>query len=227
MKRILIFLSLFIICADTFQQVFNVYTVDKKLRDFPNEQDFSSPLKAYIALQNLMINGQDSEVYIKSSFKIRLQSAAWPNREITKEVQETLLNREIKEIITCNDSVAAVITSYKDITHLYRFLNLEQGIWVNGGEDMGKGFEATINKVKNLLPLRLIQLHRTKEVLSARKSLKDLHGNRNTSVVSVIITTDISIWEANPLINIPNISLQTFVPKNLLMKSNGGRIFLG
>lgn len=55
------------------------------------------------------------------------------------------------------------------IQYIYRYLNLEQGLWVNGGEDICESMQLTKNKLQELLPLRMKQLRRTYQIPNTPK----------------------------------------------------------
>lgn len=57
----------------------------------------------------------------KSSFKIRLSGSELATDHYEKDFNSELINREIKEIISYNDSVDAVITTYRDSIYISLF----------------------------------------------------------------------------------------------------------
>ena len=168
MKRFISLLLFVIVFVSSFAQDYRTQTIDKVAKDFNVNSDFSTPLNAFVSIQHLIANGRYSELDKKSTFRLRLWNLGGSvDEETTKEFITNLMNVEIKALITYCDSVAAVITKDpNDNYYIYRFLNLEQGIWVNGGEDMGgKTIEVTENKIRAILPLRLMMLRRTNEVI--------------------------------------------------------------
>ena len=169
MKR-LVLLSLFVISFTvSFSQGYNSQIIDKRVKDFDFNNDFSTQLNAFISLQYLMANGQWNEVFKKSTFKFHIgDSEGWNDEETTIEVQERYLNYEIKALITYCDSVAAVITKNPNADYYtIRLLNIEQSIWVNGGEDMGgKSLELANDKIREILPLRLMMLRKINKILN-------------------------------------------------------------
>jgi hypothetical protein len=168
MKRFILLL-LVVVCVHSFAQDYRTQVIDKKVKNFTIKNDFSTPLNAFVSIQHLIAKGRYRELDKKCSLKLRGRDIGETvDEETTKEIQTKFLNEEVKTLITYCDSVAAVIT--KDLNndyYTYRLLNLEQGIWVNGGEDMG-GKELAIAeaKIRKILPLRLIMLRRTNEVLA-------------------------------------------------------------
>ncbi|GHU80925.1 hypothetical protein FACS1894145_7760 [Bacteroidia bacterium] len=168
MKRSIFLLLFAVVFVNSFAQDYRIQVIDKKIKDFIIDNDFSTPLNAFVSIQHLIANGRYRELDKKSSFRFHVRNQEESvDEETTKEFQAKLLNCEIKMLIIYCDSVAAVITKAPDVDYYtYRFLNLEQGIWVNGGEDMGKSFEQANNKVHAILPLRLMMLRRTNEILN-------------------------------------------------------------
>jgi hypothetical protein len=83
---------------------------------------------------------------------------------VSTKNKDELLNRTIREIITCNDSVAAVVTTFWDSLYVFRYLNLEDNQWLNGGEDAAEGLSATRKKVTENLTTRLKVLRKINEI---------------------------------------------------------------
>ncbi|GHV59205.1 hypothetical protein FACS1894182_12930 [Bacteroidia bacterium] len=168
MKRF-VFLTLFVISfAHSFAQDYRTQIIDKKVKDFAMNNDFSTPIDAFVSIQHLIATGRNSELDKKNTFRVRLRNPKGSvDKETTQEFQTQLLNEEIKALTVYCDSVAAVITKEPNGDYYTRFLNLEQGIWVNGGQDRGgETLEATDNKVRAILPIRLTMLRKTNKVLN-------------------------------------------------------------
>ena len=53
------FLSILLSCGRNVATDFKTIQVNKKVKDFPDELDLSSPLKSALSINYLMINGKD------------------------------------------------------------------------------------------------------------------------------------------------------------------------
>ncbi|MCL1933832.1 MAG: hypothetical protein FWF53_08515 [Candidatus Azobacteroides sp.] len=107
-------------------------------------------------------------MYKKSTYRFRSGDNKELNDEkTTAEFKSELLNQEITEMITYHDSIAVVIYPYRDSDYKFRVLNLEEGIWVNAGENMGgPGLKAVEDKIRDYLPLYLLEVRRTVIILN-------------------------------------------------------------
>jgi len=169
MKYLILFLLFIASFTNSFSQDYKTYIINKKVKDFDFNNDFSTPLNAFVSLQYLMANGRKNEFTKKCSFRIQMRYHEDSiDEETTKEFQEKMLSDEIKTIVTYCDSVATVITKKPNVDfYTYRCLNLEQGIWVNGGEDMGgTSLELADSKVRKNLPVQLMMLRKTNIILN-------------------------------------------------------------
>lgn len=67
------------------------------------------------------------------------------NRKVRPEVKEEILNREVKQVVYYNDSVAGVISTFEGWGDEYGYMLtgsvFENGRWVNAGEQPVKSIE--------------------------------------------------------------------------------------
>jgi hypothetical protein len=166
MKRLMFFFICVSPFINSYSQDFRTDIIEKKVKEFDFNDDFSTPLKAFVSIQYLLANGQLNELLNKSTLRFHINSKGFDNKETTKEFKSKILNCTIKEIITYCDSIAEAISIGSDSIYLTTCLFLEQKNWVNGGEGGYKSLEEAENDVFKWSPLRLIKLRRTCEVLN-------------------------------------------------------------
>ena len=117
-----------------------VYQVDRKIIDFPEKEDFSTPESAYAVINRVMANGERSkwrQISVKS-----LANTLPPENAEKKEVQpqyaKTLLNARILEVRIFREISAVVlaeITGDSGISRIdKRYVELENGRWLNAGQ---------------------------------------------------------------------------------------------
>ena len=165
MKRFILLLLFAIIFVNSYAQEYRTQIINKKVKDFSFDNDFSTPLKAFVSFQYLMANGKLSEMFNKSTIRFhKIGDKGQSDKVPTQEFISRLLNSEIKKIITYCDSVASVVCLEQDSIYTCRDLYLEQGIWVNAGEGGGdlKGIEDNIYKYS---PLKLLKVRKTEKIL--------------------------------------------------------------
>jgi uncharacterized iron-regulated protein len=122
---------------------FRTVLVDKKISEFPDTLDLSSPLKAGISIYYLSVHGKNSDWRRVSSERIKLflPDTSSANSDVPENIRSKYLNTIIKEIITYKDSIACVISQVRDSLYSIRWLCLENGNWVNNGEDGRRSIE--------------------------------------------------------------------------------------
>ena len=137
------FLSILLSCGRNVATDFKTIQVNKKVKDFPDELDLSSPLKSALSINYLMINGKDSLWRQISSEVIKplLPDTTTAESYVTESEKNKYLNTLIREIITYRDSVACVISEIRDSSYTTRWLYKEHSNWVNRGEDERKSIQ--------------------------------------------------------------------------------------
>lgn len=141
---ILLLLGLFDIGAKAdFKQVISV---DKKVSEFKDTIDLSSPLGAFTASAYMQIKGNDSVCFDKIfTFRFCPLGKVYRNREVKPEERTEILSREVKQVIYYNDYIAGVISSFGAWGDEYKYLLVglvyENGRWVNAGEQPVKSIK--------------------------------------------------------------------------------------
>ena len=141
MKNWLIFLVVSLMSLMTYGQElpsdFKIFQVNKKIKDFPDTIDLSSPLKSCISYYYISINGQDRLLYRVSTIihKADMPDSTIADSKVSEEVKTQYLNITIKEILVYKDSVACAICDIGRPYYSIRCFTLENGKWVNFCED--------------------------------------------------------------------------------------------
>lgn len=159
-------------------------TVNKKLKEYPDKFDLSTPLKAGITFSYFAVNGEESLWRENSSYFIK---AYFPNksetqrRKVDNSYKSYLLNATIKEVIVYKDSVACMITQNDTEDYSIRMLGFEDGRWLNIGEDLGESLEAArinFNKKANIILQKLRYTERVKTISADASTLVNYIKNK-------------------------------------------------
>ncbi|MGE5294753.1 MAG: M56 family metallopeptidase, partial [Solirubrobacterales bacterium] len=134
------------------RSIFHKYPVARSVADFPPGEDFSTPEAAYATINR--IDYTDSSAWQKVSvarLAARMaQSGSESKKNVDPEWAKVLANARIKEVLVWNMTKAMVIAelpqdlSSKKIVDPFdvRFLGLENGRWLNMGNDRVSSVEA-------------------------------------------------------------------------------------
>jgi len=118
-----------------FSSDFKSIQVNKKLRDFPDKFNLSSPLNACITLINIVVNGKDGLLRSVSTVLNETPEPTAPDSKFNEQEKERILNATIKEVVVFKDSVACCIIELGKSDFSLRVFLLENGKWVNRCED--------------------------------------------------------------------------------------------
>ena len=121
-----------------------VYKVNKRVRDFPDVEDMSTPESAYAAINRVIARGQQSAWRRINAKRIsdRRPARDTKPRQVKPENTKMRLNARILEVRIFRGCFAVVIAqmSYADRPRFYntRSLEFENGRWLNTGESPHK-----------------------------------------------------------------------------------------
>ena len=144
----------------------NSIEINKKVNEYPNRFDLSSPLNSFITFKYLQSEGKQGSYQAVNSYRIKgfFPKPNLQNIEVSKKKIEDLLNTKIKEVIVYKDSIAAVITEYSAPMCIVTYLSYEDGNWLNAGEDMGNDLNDLREIFKRKCNTFLDFVHRIKEL---------------------------------------------------------------
>ncbi len=130
------------LASETTSGELQVYPVDKRVSDFPPEEDFSTPEAAYAVINRVMASGNEGawrRISVKELAR-GLPPEDAKRKEVKPEVAEQRLNARIVEVRVFRGSFAGVIA---EITvdseppfYDLRSVSIEDGRWLNGGESV-------------------------------------------------------------------------------------------
>ena len=158
MKLFSAFISLFIIANANGQQFnsnFKTVSINKKVKEFPDRFDLSSPLNSFVTLKYILVNGKDGLQWkiCSADKKSLLPDSTAPDSEVPEKLRELHLNTIIGEIILYKDSVAFVISHlFQDNGESFysvRNFHPERGKWVANGEDLFTDIESANKYIRN------------------------------------------------------------------------------
>ncbi|MFR3055986.1 hypothetical protein [Phocaeicola coprophilus] len=147
MKKVVLILWLLVLGNIGMKAEFShIVRVDKKVSELKDTIDLSSPLGAFTASAYMQVKGNDSVCFDKIyTFRFCPLGKSYQNRKVQPEVKEEILNREVKQVVYYNDSVAGVISTFEGWGDEYGYMLtgsvFENGRWVNAGEQPVKSIE--------------------------------------------------------------------------------------
>ncbi len=120
----------------------HVYKVNKRVSDFPDKEDFSSPETAYAVINRVIASGEKGawqRISTKASIKRGLPPANAEKKEIKPEAAKMWLNARIVEVRIFRGIHAVVFAEVmpesKPLFFDKRIVNLENGRWLNQGQN--------------------------------------------------------------------------------------------
>ena len=118
-----------------------VYKVNKRVCDFPDKEDFSTPESAYAVINRVMARGEQGSwrrISVKSLSNI-FPTNITGNINVTAEKSQMWLNARILEVRIFRGQGAVVLAEFRDNMDSpkidKRFLSLENDCWLNKGQD--------------------------------------------------------------------------------------------
>ena len=156
---------------------FKTIEINKIVRECPDKFDLSSPLNSYGYFKYLLSQGKQGLYRSVNSYKIQsyfLKENA-PDAIIKEEKKESILNIKINEIVIYKDSVAGVFTDPPAKSgiplpmQIIAILRLEDGKWLNAGEDLGNDINDARSKFKKNAPMHLETIHQISKLKTESK----------------------------------------------------------
>ncbi|MCP4713198.1 MAG: hypothetical protein GY869_31595 [Planctomycetes bacterium] len=126
------------------QESITVYSVNKKVSDFPEKEDFSTPESAYAVICRVIAGGGGERVWRRISFDYPFSwSSLWEERQYVSPAREKKwLNAEILEV-RIYQQAAVVLADISDDPESpeidLRYVVLADGEWLNRGQDESVG----------------------------------------------------------------------------------------
>jgi len=124
------------ITGEQSQEEFRSYTVNKKVSDFPQVRDLSTPEAAYATImRDFMATGASSSEWSEISVR---QLRGTERRSVSPERASNCLDARIHEVIIYRDRQAMVTAKMRErdtVGYDQRFLFYANGRWLNSGHD--------------------------------------------------------------------------------------------
>ncbi len=137
---------------------FKTINVDKKIKEFPDQFDLSSPLNSFVTLYYIYANGRNG--LLRSVNTIRNKSLLpepdAPNANVSDADKNMYIETKVDEIIYYKDSVAFVINEIEEDgieSFVCRSFYFEANKWVTSGESPVPTMEEARQFVKGRAPL--------------------------------------------------------------------------
>jgi hypothetical protein len=129
-----------------------VYEVRKKVADFPDKEDLSTPESAYASIERAYAAEGIAAFHRLSVPEIAAKTPGSAKQPPPKEVAERFLNAEILEVHIWNKINACVIAQTTDNKRNYdlRFLKHIGGQWLNDGNDSAGTIEQSHNVIARI-----------------------------------------------------------------------------
>lgn len=168
--------------AQNAKEDFVFIDINKQVNECPNQFDLSSPLTSFITFKYLQSEGKQSLYRSVNSYRIKdyFPKANTPDIEVTNEKKEALLQTKINKIIMYKGSVAGVLTDppaksvIQPPMQIVTYLSLEDGKWLNAGEDLGKDLNDAIAVFKGKCDNFFNHIFRIKELQSVSTDIASL-----------------------------------------------------
>jgi len=141
MKSILLLLSLSLFHLNMFGQTlpadFETLDVGRKIADFADRFDLSTPLNSGVTFNYLLSKGQNSGLKSASSLRIKVYFAedGAPDSMVSPKTRDYFLQTLVQEVIVYKKAIACMISQYPDSLFSIRYLSFEDNHWLNTGED--------------------------------------------------------------------------------------------
>ena len=183
MKQVFAFTILLIILstityAQNDEKDFVIMNINKQVNEYLDHFDLSSPINSFITFKYLQSEGKQGLYRSVNSYKYRdfFPKENTPDAIVQEETKEKLLNTKINEIVIYKDSVAGIITdppaksTFTLPMQIITYLTLEEGKWLNAGENLGNDIDDALLKFKEDAPKQLEKIH---QIIKLKNVSKD------------------------------------------------------
>jgi hypothetical protein len=141
---------------------FTIVPVNKKVKEFPDEFDNSSPLSSRITVSYIWINGTVNKYRDLRPERSRFfdPSADTPNEQVSEKRKSKNLNSTILEVIMYHDSISGIITQYSDSAFSIEYFEKTNNKWWYLGGDPYNSFSDCRKQFLKYAGSFLSELHR-------------------------------------------------------------------
>lgn len=148
-----------------------VEEVGKQVKEFQLDSiNLSSPLDYYLSRAWVQLSGKGDNWNKISTSKFSNENI--PDVVVDDELRSSVMDEQIDHILTYRDSVAAIVTHTAGEDYvLLNYCWLENGQWVNGGQDIADDNNDAQDKLLKQLPLALYKLPRIEIINNVPKDV--------------------------------------------------------
>ena len=126
-----------------------VYQVHKKVADFPDREDLSTPEAAFASIYRAYAaEGDAAWPRLSLPSLASFMQQGLPKQPLPKEVADRFLNTDVIEVFIWDKTEASVIVDQSGQFHI-RSLTCRNGHWLNGGEDVAGSLEQARQKIEH------------------------------------------------------------------------------
>jgi len=141
---------------------FKTIKINKKVSDFPDSFNLSSPLKSFITYKYILYNGKDRLIrsvstVINGAF---CPDSTAPDSNVDENRKKEILETNIVEILYYKDSIAYVISEVRESRFSVRPFYLINQKWLQRGEDMRNSLQESEQQFKDFAKNDLLELQR-------------------------------------------------------------------
>ena len=163
---------------------FKTVQIDRRVSEYNYDGiDQSSPMKYYLSRAHVLSEGKWGQLAKMSTAKFEMDTSA-ADKPVKDAARQRFLNEKIVKMITYKDSVAVIVT---ETASGRLFLNqtwLENGKWVNAGQDMAENMEDADKILKKRMPELCCNIHRIEQVRSLPTDVKPFVDYLRTQTLS-------------------------------------------
>ncbi len=131
-----------------------------------------SPLELALSCAHISMSGEDSKWHNLSTYEFAdFLNANAPRKSISEKRKQSIASRLVLEVYS-KDSVAAIISKDKDNIYYSQYSWIENGKWVNCGEDLEFDLLRMREKIKKNLPRLELRRERVKQIMCVPSNIE-------------------------------------------------------
>lgn len=163
---------------------FKTEQIDRLVSEYDHEGiDQSSPIKYYISRAYVLSEGKWGQLAKMSTAKFEMDTSV-ADKSVNEKARQRFLNEKIVRMITYKDSVAVIVTESPSGKLMLNQTWLENGKWVNAGQDMAENMEDANMIIKERLPELCSNIPRIEKVRSLPTDIKSFTDYLMTQTLS-------------------------------------------
>jgi hypothetical protein len=151
---------------------FKTEQIERQVSEYNYEGiDQSSPIKYYISRAHVLSEGKWGQLAKMSTAKFEMDTSV-ADKPVNEKARQRFLNEKIVKMIIYKDSVAVIVTEGSSGRLMLNQTWIENGKWVNAGQDMAGNMEDANKIMKERLPKLCSNIPRIEKVRSLPTDIK-------------------------------------------------------